>query len=68
MNNSQSFWDVLISWFPMLLLVGVWIFFLVRARSGAFVNQYQKDCMEFTRRQAEALERIAAALEKNHGA
>ena len=33
-NTSSTFWGVFISWFPMLLLVGVWIFFMRQANSG----------------------------------
>ncbi len=29
-----SFWAVLISWLPMIVLIGVWIFFLKQASSG----------------------------------
>ena len=27
-TSSNTFWGIVISWFPMLLLVGVWIFFM----------------------------------------
>ena len=30
----NTFWGVLISWFPMILLIGVWIFFMRQANSG----------------------------------
>ncbi len=33
-DNELSFWGVLISWFPMLLLIGVWIFFMRQMQSG----------------------------------
>ncbi|MDX2145322.1 MAG: ATP-dependent zinc metalloprotease FtsH [Rhodospirillaceae bacterium] len=33
-SNEVSFWGVLISWFPMLLLIGVWIFFMRQMQSG----------------------------------
>ena len=33
-NNSPTLIDVLISWFPMLLLIGVWIFFMRQMQSG----------------------------------
>ncbi|MSO53841.1 MAG: ATP-dependent metallopeptidase FtsH/Yme1/Tma family protein [Rhodospirillales bacterium] len=33
-DNSPSLWGVLISWFPMLLLIGVWIFFMRQMQSG----------------------------------
>jgi ATP-dependent Zn protease len=55
--------DIIINWFPMLLLICVWIFFIVRMRGGPY-STYQKDCLDLTRRQVESLERIATALEK----
>lgn len=33
-NTSNTIWGVLISWFPMLLLIGVWIFFMRQANTG----------------------------------
>ena len=33
-EDSPTFWNVLISWFPMLLLVGVWIFFMRQMQGG----------------------------------
>ena len=33
-NSSDTFWGVVISWFPMILLIGVWIFFMRQANSG----------------------------------
>ena len=33
-DNELSFWGVVISWFPMLLLIGVWIFFMRQMQSG----------------------------------
>ena len=33
-ENVPGFWDILISWFPMLLLIGVWIFFMRQMQSG----------------------------------
>ena len=49
---------IFVNWFPMLLLIGVWVFFMRRQGGGVAAPwMYQK-------RTAEALERIAAALEK----
>jgi ATP-dependent Zn protease len=60
----QNWSDIFINWFPMLLLIGVWIFFLTRMRrNGGYTTQYQRDCMDLTRRQVEALERIVKLLE-----
>ena len=33
--NSPTLLDILISWFPMLLLIGVWIFFMRQMQSGS---------------------------------
>lgn len=33
-TSANTFWGVVISWFPMILLIGVWIFFMRQANSG----------------------------------
>ena len=33
-TSESTFWGIIISWFPMLLLIGVWIFFMRQANSG----------------------------------
>jgi cell division protease FtsH len=33
-DGSPTLWGILISWFPMLLLIGVWIFFMRQMQSG----------------------------------
>ncbi|WP_170284177.1 ATP-dependent zinc metalloprotease FtsH [Roseospira marina] len=33
-GDSPTFWSVLISWFPMLLLIAVWIFFMRQMQGG----------------------------------
>ncbi len=33
-DSANTLWGVFVSWFPMLLLVGVWIFFMRQANSG----------------------------------
>ncbi len=33
-TSQTTFWGVLISWFPMLLLIGVWLYFMRQASSG----------------------------------
>lgn len=34
-DESAGFFTILLSWFPMLLLIGVWIFFLRQMQSGS---------------------------------
>ena len=33
-TSGDTFWGILISWFPMILLIGVWIFFMRQASAG----------------------------------
>ena len=33
-DGTPSLWGILISWFPMLLLIGVWIFFMRQMQGG----------------------------------
>jgi ATP-dependent Zn protease len=62
-SDSQNWVSILINWFPMLLLIAAWIFFLRGFRGKGFTTQYQRDCMDLSRRNVEALERIAKLLE-----
>lgn len=53
--------DIALGLLPMLLLIGAWYFFMRQMRNP---GGYQAQCLDAMRRQSEALERIAAALEK----
>ncbi len=33
-DGTPTFWGILISWFPMLLLIGIWIFFMRQMQAG----------------------------------
>jgi len=60
MTSANVDWMALvINWGPMVLIFGVWLYFLrqMQNRGGYYGNQ---------KRVADALERIAAALEKRH--
>jgi hypothetical protein len=60
MNHEMpSLLAIFINWFPMLLIFGVWLFFLVKIRQRGGMGVDRK-------RIANALERIADALEKRH--
>jgi len=59
-HNMPSMLAIFINWFPMLLIFGVWLFFLyVMRKNRGGISGDQK-------RIADALERIAVALEKRH--
>ncbi|HYD89001.1 MAG TPA: hypothetical protein VEA80_16110 [Vitreimonas sp.] len=53
--------DIFLGLLPMLLLIGAWFFFMWRMKSPSSI---QGRMLELTRRNTEALERIAAALER----
>ncbi len=69
---TQSLGDMLISWAPMLLLIGVWVFFAQRAQRAqqkqqdymAVVQTYVTEHIAETKRMSQNLERIANALER----
>ncbi|MFI3240976.1 MAG: ATP-dependent zinc metalloprotease FtsH [Alphaproteobacteria bacterium] len=49
-NPNSGFMGILISWFPMLLLIGVWLFFMHQANSG------NNKAMSFGKSKAKLLE------------
>lgn len=68
----QSFVGMLIGWVPMLLLIGVWLFFAQRMQRAqqkqqdymAVVQAYVAEHIAETKRISQSLERIAIALEQ----
>jgi ATP-dependent Zn protease len=67
MSVTKIFFDML----PILLLIGVWIFFMRQMKKSPAVDT-PLACMtaqvEETRRMNQTLERIAVALEERRGA
>jgi ATP-dependent Zn protease len=64
-SDTPTLLNIFINWFPMLLLIGVWIFFLRKMRgSSSYTNLVEKQ-IEETRQMNRTLERIAAVLEKS---
>ena len=65
----QTFMQLVISWGPMLLLIGVWIYFMRRSGSmkqGQYleaVRGYMSEHIAETKRLNANLERIASVLE-----
>lgn len=72
---TQSLGDMLISWAPMLLLIGIWVFFAQRAQRApkkqldymVVVQTYVTEHIAETKRMGQTLERIAIALERRQG-
>jgi len=62
---EQSFLSVFLGWFPLIVLIAVWIFFMRKYRgTQAATIDYMKKQVELTERMASAMERIAEAVEK----
>jgi ATP-dependent Zn protease len=68
----HSLVSVFLNCLPILLLIGVWIFFMRQMKKGKPAVETQLACMqaqvEETRRMNATLERIATALEERRGA
>lgn len=62
---EQSFISVVLSWFPIIVLIIVWILFMRKHRgTQAATIDYMKKQVELTERMAAAMERIAEVVEK----
>jgi len=64
--EAHSWTNVLISWFPFILLIAFWIYFM---RKGGLVGRQAKHferSQAFMDRQEQLLERIAVALEERN--
>jgi len=62
---EQSFLSVFLGWFPLIVLIAVWIFFMRKYRGTQTATiDYMKKQVELTERMASAMERIAEAVEK----
>lgn len=68
----MSIIPILINMLPILLLIGIWIFFMIQMKKrtpGADAQQaYMTAHLEETRRMNQTLDRIAVALEDRRGA
>ncbi len=64
-NQTPVIIDVLVSWFPMLLLIGVWVYFMRRLGGGGKLttSEYYEQFLREQKRSNEALEKILARLE-----
>ena len=66
MDGPPTLLSVLINWFPMLLLIAVWIYFMrayrgqMRSQSGMTHVQYLEELLKESRRHNEQLEQLLA--------
>ncbi len=65
-NQVPSLIEVFVNWFPMLLLIGVWIYFMRRfgGRGKLTTSEYYEQFLQEQKRNNEALEKILARLEQ----
>jgi hypothetical protein len=61
--DHNSLMGIFVNWFPMLLLIAVWLFFLARIRKGGYAPPYVSAQLDEMKRQTALMERIAVALE-----
>jgi hypothetical protein len=63
--EEQSFdlWTLFANWFPMIVLIGVWIYFLRSPKLNKTWTQYE-EANRHLEKIEQTLERIARALEK----
>jgi ATP-dependent Zn protease len=63
-GQSKETWETLLtSWFPILLLIAVWIYFM-RQRGGKWQSGSNEETNRHLERIGQSLDRIANALEK----
>jgi ATP-dependent Zn protease len=63
-GQSKETWETLLtSWFPIFLIVAVWIYFM-RQRAGKWQSGGSEETSRHLERIGQSLERIANALEK----
>ena len=62
----RDVWELLINWFPMLLLIGVWIYFMrnMKRKPGKWQSWGNEEITQHLEKIEQSLERIARALEK----
>ena len=64
-ETPVTWWSILVSWFPFILLIGFWIFFMRKMGGFGKQGQYMDRSLVFMERQEQLLERIAVALERS---
>jgi ATP-dependent Zn protease len=66
-QTSKEMWEtLLLNWFPMLLLIGVWIYFMrnMKKSPGKWQSTGGDEINQHLEKIEQSLERIAIALEK----
>jgi len=58
----EAWWNMLVSWFPFLLLIGFWLYFMKRFRASRQQELVERSFQHMERVEA-SLDRIARAVE-----
>ena len=61
--DNDMLWTMLLNWFPMLLLIGVWIYFMKNMKTKKMWG-HSEETDRHLEKIGQALDRIAKALEK----
>ena len=61
----QSWWSALVSWIPVIVLVGFWVYFMRKLKASRQPELAARSFQHMERVEA-LLERIAVAVEKRH--
>lgn len=66
MDAGVNWIELLVSWMPMLLLIGVWVYFMQRyagrSKSGLTQIQYLDELLQETRRHNQQIEKLIERL------
>ena len=63
--DQPSFFQILVNWFPMIVYLGFWAYFIHKYNTHhREIMRLNTDMLSQSQRQADAVERIAAELAK----
>jgi cell division protease FtsH len=66
MRDPMNWIDIVVSWFPMLLLIGVWIWFMrqMRGKSGLTQGQYFEAILEEYKKQNAVTNKLLETMDQ----
>ena len=64
MENAPKLLELLVSWLPMLLLIGVWIYFMRQMQGGMSYVEYRKQALQEQRTHNETMKKLLETMDK----
>ncbi len=66
MKPPMTFLDIFVNWFPLVLLIGVWIYFMrqFRGKNGLSHGQYLEAILEEYKKQNAILTKVLETMEQ----